>query len=69
MRLFERADAASGPEEKLAWARQREHLARAIEALPSEQASVLRGAYWRGQTLQECADEQRLPAGIVARQL
>jgi RNA polymerase sigma-70 factor (ECF subfamily) len=59
------ADAAPGPEEELAWMRQREDLARALEALPSEQAAVLRGAYWRGQTLQECADEQRLPLGTV----
>jgi RNA polymerase sigma-70 factor, ECF subfamily len=59
------ADAAPGPDEELAWERQREHLARAIDSLPSEQAAVLRGAYWRGQTLQECADEQRLPLGTV----
>jgi RNA polymerase sigma-70 factor, ECF subfamily len=58
-------DASPGPDEELAWERQREHLARAIEALPQEQAAVLRGAYWRGQTLQECADEQQVPLGTV----
>jgi RNA polymerase sigma-70 factor, ECF subfamily len=57
--------ASEQPDDQLALAEQRRRLARALEALPPEQCAVLQGAYWRGQTLQECADEQRLPLGTV----
>ena len=59
------AEGADRPDEQVALAQQRARLARALEGLPPEQHAVLRGAYWRGQTLQECADEQRLPLGTV----
>jgi RNA polymerase sigma-70 factor (ECF subfamily) len=59
------ADGAAPPDEQLASAEQRTRLARALDALPPEQHAVLRDAYWRGQTLQEHANEQRLPLGTV----
>ena len=58
-------DAAARPDEQLASAEHRARLARALHELPPEQHAVLRDAYWRGQTLQEHADEQRLPLGTV----
>jgi len=36
-----------------------------LAQLPAEQREILEGAYWRGQTLQECAEERRLPLGTV----
>jgi RNA polymerase sigma-70 factor (ECF subfamily) len=36
-----------------------------IERLPPEQREVLLGAYWNGQTLQECATEREIPLGTV----
>jgi RNA polymerase sigma-70 factor, ECF subfamily len=59
------ASAPERPDDQLAFAEQRSRLARALEELPPEQCAVLKGAYWRGQTLQECADEQQLPLGTV----
>jgi RNA polymerase sigma-70 factor (ECF subfamily) len=58
-------DAAARPDEQLAFAERRARLARALHQLPPEQHAVLRDAYWRGQTLQEHADEQHLPLGTV----
>jgi RNA polymerase sigma-70 factor (ECF subfamily) len=58
-------DLAARPDEQLASAERRARLARALHELPPEQHAVLRDAYWRGQTLQEHADEQRLPLGTV----
>jgi RNA polymerase sigma-70 factor (ECF subfamily) len=40
-------------------------LARSLNVLPPEQREILHRAYWRGQTLQECADEKQLPLGTV----
>jgi RNA polymerase sigma-70 factor, ECF subfamily len=58
-------DVAARPDEQLASAERRARLARALRQLPPEQHAVLRDAYWRGQTLQEHADEQHLPLGTV----
>ena len=40
-------------------------LSLSLAQLPSEQREILEGAYWRGQTLQECAEERQLPLGTV----
>jgi len=52
-------------EQALAAAEQRRQLAASLGELPPEQREILEGAYWHGQTLQECADERRLPLGTV----
>jgi RNA polymerase sigma-70 factor (ECF subfamily) len=52
-------------EQALLAAEQHRSLAASLGALPPEQREILEGAYWRGQTLQECADERRLPLGTV----
>ena len=36
-----------------------------LEQLPAEQRAILLAAYWKGQTLQECADEAQVPLGTV----
>jgi len=36
-----------------------------LAQLPAEQREILEGAYWRGQTLQACAEERQLPLGTV----
>ncbi len=36
-----------------------------IDRLPPEQREILVGAYWKGQTLQECADEAKIPLGTA----
>lgn len=59
------ADTSERPDEQLALAERRARLVRALASLAPEQHAVLQGAYWRGQTLQEHADEQRLPLGTV----
>jgi RNA polymerase sigma-70 factor, ECF subfamily len=46
-------------------AERRASLGAAIERLPPEQRDVLFDAYWRGQTLQECATERALALGTV----
>jgi RNA polymerase sigma-70 factor (ECF subfamily) len=43
----------------------RRMLAASVAQLPAEQLEVLHRAYWRGQTMQECADEQGIPLGTV----
>lgn len=37
----------------------------ALEALPPEQAEVVRASFWRGQSLSAIATEKRLPLGTV----
>jgi len=37
----------------------------AIEELPIEQRTILLAAYWKGQTMQECAAEANVPLGTV----
>lgn len=55
---------ATGEELVMALERQRA-LARSLEQLSAEQREILQGAYWRGQTLQECAEERKIPLGTV----
>jgi RNA polymerase sigma-70 factor (ECF subfamily) len=43
----------------------RQALVLGVEQLPAEQREALEGAYWKGQTLQEYADERAIPLGTV----
>ncbi len=52
-------------EQALLAAEQGRALSVSLAQLPPEQREILEGAYWRGQTLQECADERQLPLGTV----
>lgn len=36
-----------------------------LRQLAPEQREILEQAYWRGQTLQECAEERKIPLGTV----
>ena len=56
---------AASPSDQLIAGEQWRALAHSLEALPVEQREVLRGAYWRGQTLQECAEDLGVPLGTV----
>jgi len=55
---------ASGEQLLMAVERHRT-LAVSLSRLPAEQRDILEGAYWRGQTLQECAEERKIPLGTV----
>jgi RNA polymerase sigma-70 factor (ECF subfamily) len=55
---------ATGEELVIALERQRA-LSRSLGQLSAEQREILEGAYWRGQTLQECAEERKIPLGTV----
>jgi RNA polymerase sigma-70 factor (ECF subfamily) len=52
-------------EESLIAGERQQTLARCLSRLSAEQREVLQGAYWRGQTLQACAAERKLPLGTV----
>ncbi|HEY6476966.1 MAG TPA: sigma-70 family RNA polymerase sigma factor [Polyangia bacterium] len=52
-------------EQMVLTAEQQRALAASLEQLPPEQRDILEGAYWRGQTLQQCANERQLPLGTV----
>lgn len=52
-------------EQQLMGAEDNRLVAASLERLPPEQRAILVGAYWRGQTLQECADEARIPLGTA----
>ena len=52
-------------EQALLAAEQGRALSVSLAQLPPEQREILEGAYWRGQTLQECAEERQLPLGTV----
>ena len=60
-------EAAPSPtsEQALLAAEQGRALSASLAQLPLEQREILEGAYWRGQTLQECAEERKLPLGTV----
>ncbi len=62
---FPEAAPAPTSEQALLAAEQRRALAVSLAQLPPEQREILEGAYWRGQTLQECAEERQLPLGTV----
>lgn len=53
------------PEERVDALRRQEELHAALEALPDEQAAVLRGAYFDGKTLRAIAEESEIPLGTV----
>jgi RNA polymerase sigma-70 factor (ECF subfamily) len=61
----EPGDAPATGEEVVIALERRKALARSLDRLSAEQREILDGAYWRGQTLQECADERRIPLGTV----
>ena len=65
----ERGDAPGiGPptgEQQLMDGERRRVLAASVERLPPEQREILLRAYWKGQTLQECAEEIQVPLGTV----
>lgn len=58
------SEPATGEDLVIALERQRA-LARCLEQLSADQREILQGAYWRGQTLQECAEERKIPLGTV----
>jgi RNA polymerase sigma-70 factor, ECF subfamily len=55
---------ATGEELVMAVERQKA-LALSLSQLSGEQREILEGAYWRGQTMQECAEERQIPLGTV----
>jgi RNA polymerase sigma-70 factor (ECF subfamily) len=55
---------SSGEERLISLERQRA-LTACLRQLAPEQREILEQAYWRGQTLQECADQRKLPLGTV----
>jgi RNA polymerase sigma factor (sigma-70 family) len=61
----ERAAAAPAPDEQLAAASEAHRLREAMRELPTEQREVLVGAYDRGRSLSELANEQGIPLGTV----
>jgi len=61
----EPGDAPPTGEQQLIDRERRRGLAASVERLPPEQREILQRAYWKGQTLQECADEIQIPLGTV----
>jgi RNA polymerase sigma-70 factor, ECF subfamily len=59
------ADPPATGEQQLIEMERRRGLAQSVERLPPEQREILQRAYWKGQTLQECADETDVPLGTV----
>jgi RNA polymerase sigma-70 factor (ECF subfamily) len=59
------ADASATSEQRLLESERSRGLAASLEQLPAEQRAILERAYWKGQTLQECADETQVPLGTV----
>lgn len=59
------APAPATGEQQLIDMERRRGLAASVERLPPEQREILHRAYWKGQTLQECADEIQVPLGTV----
>ncbi|HVZ72825.1 MAG TPA: sigma-70 family RNA polymerase sigma factor [Polyangia bacterium] len=62
---IEESSAEPAPDDALAAARGRRDLRVALDELPVEQRDALAGAYYRGRTMRELADEQRLPLGTI----
>jgi RNA polymerase sigma-70 factor (ECF subfamily) len=61
----EPADAPATSEQQLLERERQRGLAASVARLPPEQREILERAYWKGQTLQECADETQVPLGTV----
>jgi RNA polymerase sigma-70 factor (ECF subfamily) len=55
----------AAPEELLLTAERGQHLLDAMGALPVAQRDILAGAYYRGRTMRQLADEQGIPLGTV----
>jgi len=55
---------ATGEELVIALERQKA-LAVSLQQLSAEQREILQSAYWRGQSLQACAEERKIPLGTV----
>jgi RNA polymerase sigma-70 factor, ECF subfamily len=53
------------PDDLFARAESRHNLLAALDELPAEQRQVLAGAYYRGRTMRELADEHQLALGTV----
>jgi len=53
------------PDDQLAAAREHQALRAALQDLPAEQRETVAGAYYRGRTLSELAEEQGIPLGTV----
>ncbi len=52
-------------EQQLIGAQATRQVAASVEQLPPEQRGILLAAYWKGQTLQECAEEAKIPVGTA----
>ena len=52
-------------EQQLMGAQATRLMAASVEQLSPEQRGILVAAYWRGQTLQECAEEAKIPLGTA----
>ncbi len=61
----QRVSSEPGPEEHAAATQSRDALASAIASLPPEEAAVLNGAYFRGRTMRELAEDRGVPLGTV----
>ena len=61
----DQAQAANLPEDLLLSAERDQRLRDAVAALPPEQREILAGAYHRGRTLSQLADEKGIPLGTV----
>lgn len=61
----EPGDGASSGEELLMALERQRALTVCLQKLPPEQREILEQAYWRGQTLQACAEERKIPLGTV----
>jgi RNA polymerase sigma factor (sigma-70 family) len=61
----ERVPVEALPDEQLAALRDHAAVAAALGALPPEQVEVIRGAYFQGRTLNEVAEQQKVPLGTV----
>ncbi len=52
-------------EQQLMGAQATRLMAASVEQLSPEQRGILLAAYWKGQTLQECAEEAKIPLGTA----
>ena len=61
----EPGDGGSSSEEVLIALERQRALTICLRQLAPEQREILEQAYWRGHTLQECAEERKIPLGTV----
>lgn len=62
---LEAASPPAAPEALLLSAESHQRLREAVGGLPAEQRQILDGAYYRGRTLRELAEEHGIPLGTV----